>query len=216
MISFDNVSYYYRRGWGVENLSFILEKGEFSFLIGPTGSGKTTVMKLIYGELKPYTGSLKVSGYRMEKIKKRKIPKLRKGIGMIFQNYNLLPDRNLVQNVALPLAIEGTGATDIRSRVDEVIDLVGLAGKEDHLPEELSGGEQQRACIARALIKEPELILADEPTGNLDPVTAFDLISLLEEIHKEGTTILMATHNYGLIKGRGHRILEMKDGKLRI
>jgi len=216
MILFDNVSYRYRRGWGIENVTFTMAKGEFSFLIGPTGSGKTTLLKLIYGELQTKTGAVKVSGYNMNRLKKRKIPKLRKEIGMIFQGYHLLPDRNLVQNVSLPLQIEGVGAAEVRKRVDEVIELVGLKGREDHSPEEMSGGEQQRACIARALVKDPPLILADEPTGNLDPVTAYDLIGLLEDIHKDGTTILMATHNYGLIKGRGHRILEMKDGKLRI
>lgn len=215
MISFKNVAYYYHRGWGVENISFEIQEGDFSFLIGPTGSGKTTLLKLIYGELKPSGGTITVSGYQMNKIRKRKIPKLRREIGMVFQDYNLLPDRNLLQNISLPLQIEGMSASRVRKRVEEALELVGLQGREDHYPLELSGGEQQRACVARALVKEPELILADEPTGNLDPVTAYDLIGVLEEIHQDGRTILMATHNYGLIKGRGHRIMEMKDGKLR-
>jgi cell division transport system ATP-binding protein len=134
---------------------------------------------------------------------------------MVFQNYVLLPDRNLFDNVALPLHVLGFPGRDIPDRVDEALDLVGLVGKEDHLPSELSGGEQQRACLARGIIKEPDILLADEPTGNLDPIASFELVRLLETIHETGTTILMASHNYNLIKGRGRSIIELKDGKLR-
>jgi cell division transport system ATP-binding protein len=135
---------------------------------------------------------------------------------MVFQDYKLLGDRNLFENVALPLHVLGFKGRDIPGRVEEALELVGLDGKEQHLPDELSGGEQQRACLARAIIKEPEIILADEPTGNLDPVASFELVRLLETIHETGTTILMASHNYNLIKGRGRPIYELKDGILRV
>ena len=134
---------------------------------------------------------------------------------MIFQDYHLLRDRSLFENIALPLYVIGTRHNDIPERVEEVIDQVGLTGKEDHSPDELSGGEQQRACIARALVKAPEIILADEPTGNLDPITSFELLKLLESVNHDGTAVLMASHNYNLIKGRGHRIMEVQQGILR-
>ena len=134
---------------------------------------------------------------------------------MIFQNYHLLEDRNLFENIALPLHVLGYDKDEILELVNESIDEIGLKGKETHYPNELSGGEQQRACIARALIKDPDIILADEPTGNLDPVASFELIKLLEQISKEGTSILMASHNYNLIKSRGHRIVEMQNGSVR-
>ena len=216
MIEFQNVSYAYNKGYGVNNLNMSIEEGEFTFLIGPTGSGKTTLMRLIYFELLPDTGLVKINGYLSNKLSDRSISKARKSIGMVFQDYKLLGDRNLFENVALPLHVLGFKGRDIPSRVEEALELVGLDGKEQHLPDELSGGEQQRACLARAIIKEPEIILADEPTGNLDPVASFELVRLLETIHETGTTILMASHNYNLIKGRGRPIYELKDGILRV
>ena len=216
MIEFQNVSYAYNKGYGVNNLNMSIEEGEFTFLIGPTGSGKTTLMRLIYFDLLPDTGLVKINGYISNKLSDRSISKARKSIGMVFQDYKLLGDRNLFENVALPLHVLGFKGRDIPGRVEEALELVGLDGKEQHLPDELSGGEQQRACLARAIIKEPEIILADEPTGNLDPVASFELVRLLETIHETGTTILMASHNYNLIKGRGRPIYELKDGILRV
>ncbi|MCS5646637.1 MAG: ATP-binding cassette domain-containing protein [Candidatus Marinimicrobia bacterium] len=216
MIEFQNVSYAYNKGYGVNNLNMSIEEGEFTFLIGPTGSGKTTLMRLIYFDLLPDTGLVKINGYLSNKLSDRSISKARKSIGMVFQDYKLLGDRNLFENVALPLHVLGFKGRDIPGRVEEALELVGLDGKEQHLPDELSGGEQQRACLARAIIKEPEIILADEPTGNLDPVASFELVRLLETIHETGTTILMASHNYNLIKGRGRPIYELKDGILRV
>jgi len=216
MIEFQNVSYAYNKGYGVNNLNMSIEEGEFTFLIGPTGSGKTTLMRLIYFDLLPDTGLVKINGYLSNKLSDRSISKARKSIGMVFQDYKLLGDRNLFENVALPLHVLGFKGRDIPGRVEEALELVGLNGKEQHLPDELSGGEQQRACLARAIIKEPEIILADEPTGNLDPVASFELVRLLETIHETGTTILMASHNYNLIKGRGRPIYELKDGILRV
>ena len=216
MIEFQNVSYAYNKGYGVNNLNMSIDDGEFTFLIGPTGSGKTTLMRLIYFDLLPDTGLVKINGYLSNKLSDRSISKARKSIGMVFQDYKLLGDRNLFENVALPLHVLGFKGRDIPDRVEEALELVGLDGKEQHLPDELSGGEQQRACLARAIIKEPEIILADEPTGNLDPVASFELVRLLETIHETGTTILMASHNYNLIKGRGRPIYELKDGILRV
>ncbi len=215
MIQMENVTYAYEKGYGIKNVNFTIEDSEFTFLIGPTGSGKSTIMKLIYMALIPQSGVVTTGKFRSDKIKKRKIPFLRRNIGMIFQDYHLLRDRSLYENIALPLYVIGTRHNDISERVEEVIDQVGLGGKEDHSPDELSGGEQQRACIARALVKEPDIILADEPTGNLDPITSFELLKLLESVNHEGTAVLMASHNYNLIKGRGHKIMEIQQGILR-
>ena len=155
MIEFQNVSYAYNKGYGVSNLNMSIEEGEFTFLIGPTGSGKTTLMRLIYFDLLPDTGLVKINGYLSNKISARTISKARTSIGMVFQDYKLLGDRNLFENVALPLHVLGFKGGDISGRVEEALELVGLIGKEHHLPSELSGGEQQRACLARAIIKEP-------------------------------------------------------------
>ena len=215
MIQLENVSYSYRKGFGLANIDLTINDGEFVFLIGPTGSGKTTLLNLMYMELLPDSGRVSIGKYNSDSIKKRKIPTLRRTIGIISQNYYLLDDRNLFDNVALPLHVIGHNQNDIAGAVEEILEEVGLSGLEDHYPQELSGGEQQRACLARALIKDPDIILADEPTGNLDPVTSFDLIKLLEEINSEGTTVFMASHNYSLIKSRNHRIVEIHNGKLR-
>ncbi len=216
MIEFQNVSYAHGKGYGVNNLNMNIDEGDFTFLIGPTGSGKTTLMRLIYFDILPDTGQVMVNRFKSSSMSERKISMVRRSIGMVFQDYKLLRDRNLFDNVALPLHVLGFNPRDIPDRVDEALDLVGLVGKEAHYPDELSGGEQQRASLARAIIKEPEIILADEPTGNLDPVASFELVRLLETIHETGTTILMASHNYNLIKGRGLPIYELKDGVLRV
>lgn len=215
MIEFQNVSYSHNKGNGVNNLNVRIDEGEFAFLIGPTGSGKTTLMRLIYFDLIPNAGTIVVGNYSSSNITTRKIPAARKPVGMVFQDYKLLNDRNLFDNTALPLHALGFPRNEIVDRVEEALDLVGLQSKIEHLPLELSGGEQQRACLARAIVKEPDILLADEPTGNLDPVASFELVRLLETINEMGTTILMASHNYNLIKGRGRRILEIKNGTLR-
>ena len=215
MINIDNVSYSYKKGGGVSNINLTIQDGEFVFLIGPTGSGKTTILKLLYMDLFPKAGKITIDKFDSQSIKKRKIPYLRRSVGVIFQHYHLLEDRNLFENIALPLHVLGYDKEEVVELVNESIDEIGLSGKESHYPHELSGGEQQRACIARALIKDPEIILADEPTGNLDPVASFELIKLLEQISNDGTSILMASHNYNLIKSRGHRIVEMQNGSVR-
>ena len=215
MIHLNNVSYTYEKGGGVSNINMSIDDDEYAFLIGPTGSGKTTLLRLIYMDLLPQVGNVVIDEYDSTNIKQKRIALLRRKVGMIFQDYHLLDDRNLFNNIALPLHVIGYDKEEIVDLVAEALEEVGLDGKEYHFPNELSGGEQQRACVARAMIKCPDIILADEPTGNLDPVTSFELIKLLEEVNKEGTAILMASHNYNLIKGRGHRIIEIQDGTVR-
>ena len=212
MISFKEVSIHFKNEIGVKDVTFEIGSDEFVFLIGPTGSGKTTLMRLVYMDLFPDEGIVTACGFDSKSIKKRKIPLLRRKIGMIFQDYNLLTDRNVLENVALPLHMEGIKRIEIYERVLLILDELGLKETEKKMPRELSGGEQQRVCVARALVKNPEVILADEPTGNLDPIAALDLVQLLEEVNKEGTTVLMASHNYNLIKNRSHRILELQNG----
>ena len=215
MIRLDNASYSYTKGSGVSNINLTIGDDEFVFIIGPTGSGKTTLLRMVYMDLMPQVGKVVVDEFDSKIIKSRKIPYLRRKIGMVFQDYHLLDDRNLFENIALSLHVLGCAKDEIVDRVTESLEEVGLDGKEDRYPKELSGGEQQRACIARALVKDPDIILADEPTGNLDPVTSFELIKLLEEVNREGTAIIMASHDYNLIKGRGHRIIEIQDGSVR-
>lgn len=212
MIGFTNVSYTYPNGMGVFNVHFRILPGEFTFLIGPSGAGKTTIIRLIYMDLLPDKGEINVNRFSSNKIRKRKIPHLRRDIGMISQNFNLLNDRDLFENVALPLHIIGCDKKEIRDRVMAILIEVGLEDKAYDYPWELSGGEQQRACIARGLVKDPDIILADEPTGNLDPTTALQIIRLLERINRKGTAVLMASHNYRLIKELGHRFIEIKNG----
>lgn len=214
MIGFDNVTYAYPNGMGVFNIHLRVLPSEFAFLIGPSGAGKTTLMKLIYMDIFPDKGEVMVNRFSSKKIRKRKIPHLRRDIGMIFQNFNLLNDRNLFENVALPLHVIGYDKKEIHDRVMALLIEVGLEDKAYDYPRELSGGEQQRACIARGLVKDPDIILADEPTGNLDPSSAMQIVHLLERINKRGTAVLMTSHNYRLIKELGHRFIEIKNGIL--
>lgn len=214
IIVFDNVSATYKNGVGVFDISFELDKSEFVFLMGPTGSGKSTILRSIYMDVFINKGKILYNGKDLSKIRKRQVPKLRRNIGMIFQDYKLLEDRTVYDNIALPLQIAGMKSNNIKTKVFEMLERVGISDKYKILPSKLSGGERQRVSIARALVKSPDLILADEPTGNLDPIVADEIIDLLEELSNSiGTAILMSTHNFPLIRPRHKRFIEIDQGK---
>ena len=214
MVEFKNISYSYSKESGIYDIDLNVQDGEFCFLVGPTGSGKTSLLKMIYFDISPSIGEINVLGYNSSKTKSNKVHRLRKKIGVIFQDYKLLQQRTVYENIALPLHINGVGRKKINDNVEEALELADLADYQNKYPNELSGGEQQRVCIARAIVKNPELILADEPTGNLDPAAAHKILKILEQINKEGTTVVMATHNYKLISDRDYRIIELKAGSL--
>lgn len=214
MVEFRNISFSYSKDSGVYDINLNVDDSEFCFLVGPTGSGKSSLLKMIYFDILPSEGEIDVLGYNSKKTKKNSIHKLRKKIGVIFQDYKLLKQRTVYENIALPLHINGVGRKKIKDNVEEALELTDLLNYQNKYPDQLSGGEQQRVCIARAIVKNPELILADEPTGNLDPAAAHKILKILEQINKEGTTIIMATHNYKLISDRDYRIIELKAGSM--
>jgi len=214
MVEFKNISFSYSKDSGVYDIDLKVNDREFCFLVGPTGSGKSSLLKMIYFDILPSKGEIDVLGYNSKKTRKNSIHKLRKKIGVIFQDYKLLKQRTVYENIALPLHINGIGRKKIKDNVEEALELTDLLDYQNKYPDQLSGGEQQRVCIARAIVKNPELILADEPTGNLDPAAAHKILKILEQINKEGTTIIMATHNYKLISDRDYRIIELKAGSL--
>ena len=214
MISFKNVSCTFEGGAGIENATFDIEPGEFVCIIGPTGAGKTTFLKLIYMDIFPEEGTVGVDKYRSNKIKKRSISMLRRRVGMVFQDFELLKDRSVFDNIAIPLHVQGVGMKMVKDEVENVLERLGISDRRDHLPSQLSGGEQQIVSLARALVKDPLVILADEPTGNLDPAASLKVIELLEEINRDGTAVLMATHNFSLVKDRGYRFMQIVDGEV--
>ena len=214
IIIFDKVSAVYKNGVGIFDISFQLKRSEFIFLMGPTGSGKSTILRSIYMDLNINKGKILYKDNDLSRLRKRQIPKLRRNIGMIFQDYKLLEDRTVYDNVALPLQISGHKNNLIKDKVFLMLQKVGIEEKYKSLPLKLSGGERQRVSIARALVKSPDLILADEPTGNLDPVVADEIIDLLEELSTSiGTAILMSTHNFPLVRPRKKRFIELDKGK---
>lgn len=215
MISFTNVSLTYQRGPGVFNIDFKIDYGELVFLVGPSGAGKSTIFRLIYAELIPDEGQVEVNGFLTHKTRRRHIPLLRRTLGLIFQNFRLLSDRNAYDNVALPLHIMGLPRREIRERTYSVLDDVGLSDRAHHYPRELSGGEQQRVAIARAIVKNPAIILADEPTGNLDAATALEVLDLLTFLALENhSTVVVATHDYNLTSREHGRLIEISEGCL--
>lgn len=215
MISFEDVSCTFVSGAGIENATFTVEPDEFVCVIGPTGAGKTTLLRLIYMDIFPDSGKVTVDKYSSHRIKKRHIPMLRRKVGMVFQEFELLEDRSVFENVAIPLHVQGVGMKVVREEVESVLERLGILDRRDHLPSELSGGEQQIVSLARALVKQPWIVLADEPTGNLDPSASLSILKLLENINEDGTAVLMATHNYSLVKDRGHRFIHIVDGEVR-
>ena len=214
MISFKNVSCTFEDGVGLEHVTFDIEPGEFVCIIGPTGAGKTTFLKLIYMDIFPEEGTVRVDKYRSDKIKKRNIPMLRRKVGMVFQDFELLKDRSVFENIAIPLHVQGVGMKVVKDEVENVLERLSISDRRDHLPTQLSGGEQQIVSLARALVKDPLLILADEPTGNLDPAASLKVVELLEEINRDGTAVLMATHNFSLVRDRGYRFMQIVDGEI--
>ncbi len=216
MVEMNNVSMVYESSGteALDSVSFSIEDGEFVFLVGPSGSGKTTLMKLITGEIRPKSGKIIVNDFDMRKIKRRKLPKVRRTLGVIFQDYRLIENMNVYDNVAFAMRVVGARRRDIRERVPYVLELVGLDGREKRLPNELSGGEQQRVAIARALVNNPRMIVADEPTGNLDPVRSLELMLLFEKINDMGTTILVVTHEKELVNAFSKRVIAIDNGRV--
>ena len=214
MIQFENVTATYADDVGIFDLSFHIEKGEMVFLMGPTGAGKSTVLKTIYKDILLNDGSLYIDGEDITYMRTRKIPYYRRKIGMIFQDFRLIGDRSVFENVALPLHILGLPNKEIMLKVNGILEKVGLENVKKMIPSQLSGGEQQRVSIARALVKDPVVILADEPTGNLDPNVSDGILDLLELATDNGTSVLMSTHNFPLIRPRKKRYIELNDGRL--
>ena len=213
MIEFTNVVKSYEQGnKALNGVSMQIEDGEFCFLVGPSGSGKSTIIKLITGELKPTSGTVHVNGYSLERIRKREIPYLRRTVGVVFQDYRLMSKMTVYENVAFAMRVVGAREKEIKERVPYVLELVGLEGKANRHPNEMSGGEQQRLAIARALVNNPSMIIADEPTGNLDPERSFEIMALLQEINNLGTTMLVVTHAKDLVERFTNRTIVINDG----
>ena len=213
MIEFTDVVKSYREGNdALKGVNMQIEDGEFCFLVGPSGSGKSTIIKLITGELKPTSGTVHVNGYSLERIRKREVPYMRRTVGVVFQDFRLIPKMTVYDNVAFAMRVIGAREKEIKERVPYVLDLVGLSSKEYRHPGELSGGEQQRLAIARALINNPSTIIADEPTGNLDPQMSFEIMSLLQEINNLGTTMLVVTHAKDLVERFNKRTIVINNG----
>ncbi|TAA09345.1 cell division ATP-binding protein FtsE [Streptococcus parasuis] len=198
----------------LRGVSVSVEAGEFAYIVGPSGAGKSTFIKLLYREEKLDKGSLKVGKFDLAKIKKRDVPLLRRSVGVVFQDYKLLPKKTVFENIAYAMEVIGEKPRNIKKRVMEVLDLVGLKHKIRSFPNELSGGEQQRVAIARAIVNNPKVLIADEPTGNLDPENSWEIMNLLERINLQGTTILMATHNSQIVNTLRHRVIAIEDGRL--
>ncbi|MGE4354384.1 MAG: cell division ATP-binding protein FtsE [Oscillospiraceae bacterium] len=216
MIEMNNVSMVYESGGpkAVDDLSLTISDGEFVFLVGPSGCGKTTIIKMLTGEITPVSGTIAINGYNLTKMKRRSLPKLRRTLGIIFQDFRLIEDKTVYENVAFAMHVVGAGKKEIKKRVPYVLELVGLEGREKRLPRELSGGEQQRVAVARALVNNPLTIIADEPTGNLDPAKSLELMLLLEKINELGTTVLIVTHEKELVNSFSKRVVAISCGNL--
>lgn len=214
MVQMNDVRMVYQSSGTValDGVDLTINEGEFVFLVGPSGSGKTTIMKLITGEIRANDGQIIVNDFDMRRIKRRKLPKMRRTLGVIFQDYRLIENMSVYDNVAFAMRVVGASNKEIKKRVPYVLELVGLEGREKRMPNELSGGEQQRVAIARALVNNPRMIVADEPTGNLDPVRSLELMLLFEKINEMGTTILVVTHEKELVNAFSKRVITIDNG----
>lgn len=213
MIRLKDVQKTYDNGTeALRGISFSIEDGEFVFLVGPSGSGKSTIIKILTGEVIPSDGRVMINGFSMGNISDRQIPYMRRTIGVIFQDFRLIAKKTVYDNLALAMRAVGATSKEIRNRIPYVLELVGLEGKESHYPDELSGGEQQRVAIARALVNNPSTIVADEPTGNLDPARSLEIMTLLERINALGTTVVVVTHEKGLVNHFDKRVIMIDEG----
>jgi cell division transport system ATP-binding protein len=215
MIVFEGVTKQYEHGiHALDDVSFVIEKGEFVFVVGASGSGKSTLIRLLLKEIEPTEGRIVVGGRDLTRLKRSKVPLLRRNVGCVFQDFKLLPTRSASENVAYALKVQGEPRASIRRKVPEVLNLVGLSHKTNSLPDELSGGEQQRVSIARAFVNHPPLLVCDEPTGNLDPDTSVGIMQLLYRINRAGTTVLMVTHDREMVDKMRRRVLALEEGRL--
>jgi cell division transport system ATP-binding protein len=215
MIKFDHVTKIYGKEIrALDDLDFKIADGEFVVLVGPSGAGKSTLIKLLICEEKPTRGHIYIVGKDIVNLKSREVPYFRRRIGVVFQDFKLLPKKNVYENIAFALEVVGAPGRRIKKKVDAVLDLVGLRERKNNFPDELSGGEKQRVAIARAVVNRPKLLIADEPTGNLDPATSWDIIRVLKEINKRGTIILLATHNKDIVDKIRKRVIKIEEGKI--
>lgn len=216
VIDFNNVTVSYERQTVLDKVSFTLGNGEFAYLIGQTGAGKSSFLRLIYRDLVPDTGHVQVADYNVTTMSKKEVPYLRRRLGIVFQDFQLLPDRTVYENVAFSMQVTGAKNSYIKQRVLEVLGMVGLSHKRKNMPNDLSGGEKQRVVIARSLANEPRILLADEPTGNLDPEASASIMELLERINNRGMAVLMVTHDYDTVRQYPYRTLKLKNGKISV
>lgn len=215
VIEFKGVSKTYATGThAIEDVNIRINKGEFVFVVGSSGAGKSTFMKLIMREEKANTGTVMVNGFNLTKMSRKQVPKLRRTMGIVFQDFRLIPTMNVFDNVAFAMHVVGASSREIRLKVSKALSKVGLGDKARSMPMQLSGGEQQRVGLARALVNSPDLIIADEPTGNVDPNMSYEIVSLLTEINKRGTTILMVTHDHNLVRDFQHRVIMLDSGRI--
>lgn len=214
MIVIQNITKQFGTGVGLSNISLSIDKGEFVFLVGPTGSGKTTLFRLLIREMLPTDGSIVINDWDIVKLPHHKVAHLRKKIGVVFQDLKLLLDRTIMENVLLPLQMAGVNDEQANARVEELLDQVGIIEHKEKFPVQLSGGELQRAAIARALVLSPDILLADEPTGNLDSKMSWEIVKILSSINEHGTTVIMATHNADIVEKLSKRVVELEKGRL--
>lgn len=215
MIEFNQVTKVYRKDWkALDDLTFSIEQGSYTFIVGPSGSGKSTVLKLIYGAISPSKGYVQVAGFRIPGMPKNQIHLLRRKVGVIFQDFRLMEDRTVYDNIAFVLLVTGTPRKIIKEKISQVMASLGLTHKLHQFPYQLSGGEQQKVSIARALVRDPFVLIADEPTGNIDPAGSAEIFQILKDINSAGTTVIMATHELDYVKNTPFRVLSLEGGKI--